>query len=45
MPHYQSDRFGDFIVLKGAIMRQENVIAWIDMCIGYCQAALEARDR
>lgn len=41
VPDYRSDRFGDFIVLKGAIMRQENVIAWIDMCIGYCQAALD----
>lgn len=41
VPHHKSDRFGDFIVLKGAIMRQENVIAWIDECLGYCKQALE----
>jgi DNA-binding PadR family transcriptional regulator len=36
VPPQHSDRFGDFLVLKGAIMRQENVIAWIDECIKYC---------
>jgi DNA-binding PadR family transcriptional regulator len=36
-PPRDSDRFGDFIVLRGAIMRQENVIAWIDESIGYCK--------
>lgn len=39
VPPYQSDRFGDFIVLVGAIMREKNVIAWIDECIGYCKQA------
>lgn len=43
LPDFNSDRFGDFIVLKGAIMREENVIAWIDLCIGYCKQAVEAQ--
>lgn len=37
VPPRESDRFGDFIVLRGAIMRQESVIAWIDETIGYCK--------
>lgn len=37
VPPRDSDRFGDFIVLRGAIMRQENVIAWIDEAIKYCK--------
>lgn len=40
-PAYSSDRFGDFLVLKGAIMREENVISWIDLCIGYCKDAID----
>ena len=37
IPPLQSDRFGDYIVLEGAIDRQESLIRWIDKCIGYCQ--------
>lgn len=37
VPPHDSDRFGDFLVLRGAIMRQENIIAWIDECIGFCK--------
>lgn len=37
VPPRDSDRFGDFLVLQGAIMRQENIIAWIDKCISYCK--------
>ncbi len=37
VPERDSDRFGDFIVLRGAIMRQEMIIAWLDECIGYCK--------
>ena len=37
-PPPDSDRFGDFIVLCGAIMREENYIAWIDKCIEYSQS-------
>jgi len=40
-PPHDSDRFGDFIVLRGAIMRQENVIAWLDECIGYCKEGID----
>lgn len=39
VPAYDSDRFGDFIVLRGAIMRQENIIEWLDECIRYCEEA------
>lgn len=35
VPPRNSDRFGDFVVLRGAIMRQQNIIAWIDECIGF----------
>ncbi len=41
VPDLYSDRFGDFVVLKGAIMRQENIIAWIDQCIGYIEAGIK----
>lgn len=37
IPDRESDRFGDYIVLRGAIMRQESTIAWIDECIGLCK--------
>lgn len=37
VPPRDSDRFGDFLVLRGAIMRQENIIAWLEECIGYCK--------
>lgn len=40
LPDVNSDRFGDFIVLKGAIMRQESTIAWLDECIGYCKVSV-----
>lgn len=33
VPTTDSDRFGDYLVLRGAIMREENYIAWIDLCI------------
>lgn len=35
VPDVNTDRFGDFLVLRGAIMREENYIAWIDECIQY----------
>lgn len=41
VPDIDSDRFGDFVVLRGAIMRQESTIAWLDECIGYCKVAKE----
>lgn len=39
VPDPFSDRFGDFIVLEGAIMRQKHTIEWIAKCIEYCKAA------
>lgn len=39
VPHCDSDRFGDFIVLESAIMREECTLNWINKCIAYCQAA------
>ncbi|MBN2898010.1 MAG: PadR family transcriptional regulator [Clostridia bacterium] len=36
-PPKDSDRFGDFLVLRGAITREEQVLAWLDECIGYCK--------
>jgi DNA-binding PadR family transcriptional regulator len=38
-PAHDSDRFGDFIVLRGAIMREENIIAWLNECIRYSEEA------
>lgn len=39
VPDYQSDRFGDFILLESAIIREEGIIKWMNRCIDYCQAA------
>ncbi|MFU2314556.1 PadR family transcriptional regulator [Rahnella sp. PCH160] len=36
VPPLDSDRFGDYIVLEGAIYRQESLLCWVDKCIGYC---------
>ncbi len=40
VPDVSSDRFGDFIILESAIMREQGLIDWIDKCIGYCKNAL-----
>ena len=29
-------QFGDFMVLEGAIMREESYIAWLENCIARC---------
>lgn len=39
VPDVNTDRFGDFLVLRGAIMREENYIAWIDECIQYTKGS------
>lgn len=41
IPPYQSDRFGDYIILEGAIMREESVINWLDKTIGYVAKAMQ----
>lgn len=33
IPDKNTDRFGDYIVLKSAIMREEYYLKWIDDCI------------
>lgn len=45
VPDLDSDRFGDFIVLKGAIMRQESIIKWIDLCIQYIKEGSAANSK
>ena len=37
VPPLDTDRFGDFIVLDGAITREKHVIEWIKQSIGYCK--------
>ena len=44
-PPCNSDRFGDFLVLRGAIIREEQILKWIDECIGYCQQSCEAEEK
>ena len=39
LPPFDSDRFGDFIVLESAIIRQESILKWIEKCIGYCKVS------
>lgn len=43
VPSPDSDRFGDFIVLESAIIREEGILAWIEKCITYCSAEIEAQ--
>ena len=40
VPSPDTDRFGDYIILESAIMREQGLIEWIDKCIGYCEDAL-----
>lgn len=41
VPPIDSDRFGDFLVLRGAILREEQTLNWLNECIGYCNEAME----
>jgi len=34
-PPVDSDAFGDFLVLNGAIIREESTIKWLNLCISY----------
>lgn len=36
IPDVDSDRFGDFLVIEGAIFRETAMIEWLKKCIGYC---------
>lgn len=33
VPNFHSDRFGDYIVLEGAIMRERSSIDWLEECL------------
>ncbi|AKA68242.1 MULTISPECIES: PadR family transcriptional regulator [Clostridium] len=37
VPPLDSEDFGDFIVLDGAIIREESTIRWLKNCINYCK--------
>lgn len=41
VPPPDSDAFGDYLVLDGAIIREEASIKWLDNCINYCKNANE----
>ncbi|RQW65097.1 PadR family transcriptional regulator [Vibrio viridaestus] len=43
VPPVDSDRFGDFIILEGAIMREQHIIKWLEKCIGYCQSEMKEK--
>lgn len=42
VPPINSDAFGDYLVLDGAIIREEATIKWIKNCISYCKNGTEA---
>ena len=37
VPPVNSDAFGDYLVLDGAIIREEATIKWLENCISYCK--------
>lgn len=37
IPPLDSDAFGDYLVLNGAIIREESNIKWMNNCINYCK--------
>ncbi len=37
VPPIDSDEYGDYIVLDGAILREECTIQWLTHCIGHCK--------
>jgi len=38
IPDKQTDEFSDYLVLMGAIMREEMMIAWLEQCIKLCES-------
>ncbi|MDR3596681.1 PadR family transcriptional regulator [Clostridium sp.] len=42
IPPVDSDVFGDFLVLKGAIIREESSIKWLNLCLNYCKNGNES---
>lgn len=41
VPNYDTDRFGDFVVLESAIMREEFIMSWLNKCLFYAKDAKE----
>lgn len=37
VPEQDTDAFSDYLVLLGAVMREENTCAWLEKCIELCQ--------
>jgi len=35
VPDFSDSRFGDYIVLEGAVMREENYLEWLQKCLDY----------
>lgn len=42
IPPVDSDGFGDFLVLKGAIIREESSIQWLNLCLDCCKNGKES---
>lgn len=42
IPPADSEGFSDYLVLLGAVMREENTCAWLERCIGLCEQALSS---
>ncbi len=40
VPPIDSDAFGDYLVLNGAIIREESTIKWLELCINHCKNGL-----
>lgn len=37
VPSQDSDAFGDYLVLNGAIIREESTIKWLKQCLDFCK--------
>lgn len=35
VPVFSDERFGDYVVLEGAVMREENYLEWLQKCLNY----------
>ncbi|MFT8348517.1 PadR family transcriptional regulator [Clostridium saccharoperbutylacetonicum] len=41
VPDPNSNAFGDFLVLNGAIIREESSIKWLKLCLTHCKNAIK----
>lgn len=37
VPQSSSEEFGDYLVLMGAVLREESTCAWLEQCIALCE--------